>query len=143
MPSPVEGGDVSEQGTPPSEDGLVVEVGNEQLEHGLVRVHVAPDGRIRVVKREQGKEQQFEGRTDEAHATRLNEAVAAVQGASFGQRRGIPDEPRYHVLVVREGKPVLEADVWRSELSEAKELAEAIADLSELVHRSSDGQALL
>jgi hypothetical protein len=95
------------------------------------------------VKREQGKEQQFEGQTDEAHATRLNEAVAGVRAAGFGQRRGIPDEPRYHLLVVREGKPVVEEDVWRSELSEAKELAAAIADLSELVQRSSDGQALL
>jgi hypothetical protein len=134
---------VSDQGNPPSEDGLVVEVGNEQLEHGLVRVHVAPDGRIRVVKREQDKEQQFEGRTDEAHATRLGDAVAAVQATRFGQRRGLPDEPRYHVLLVHEGKPVLEADVWRSELSEAKDLGAAIAELSELVHRSSDGQALL
>jgi len=134
---------VSEQGTPPNEDGLVVEVGSEHLEHGLVRVHVAPDGRVRVVKREQGKEQQFEGHTDEAHARRLNEAVEGVRGASFGQRRGLPDEPRYRVLVVREGKPVTEADVWRSELSEAKELATVIAELSELVQRSSDGQALL
>lgn len=133
---------MSEQGTP-SEDGLVVEVGNEQLEHGLVRVHVAPDGRIRVVKREQDREQQFEGRTDEAHATRLSDAVAAVQASRFGQRRGIPDEPRYHVLVVHDGKPVVETDVWRSELSEAKELGAAIAELSELVHRASDGQALL
>lgn len=133
---------MSEQGTS-SEDGLVVEVGNEQLEHGLVRVHVAPDGRIRVVRREQDREQQFEGRTDEAHATRLSDAVAAVQASRFGQRRGIPDEPRYHVLVVHDGKPVLETDVWRSELGEAKELGAAIAELSELVHRASDGQALL
>jgi hypothetical protein len=143
MASPVEGGDVSEQGTPPSEDGLVVEVGSEDLEHGLVRVHVAQDGRVRIVKREQAKEQQFEGRTDEAHATRLVEAVEGIRGGTFGQRRGIPDEPRYRVLVVREGKPVLEADVWRSELTEAKELATVIADLSRLVDQSSDGQALL
>lgn len=134
---------MSEQGTPPNEDGLVVEVGSEHLEHGLVRVRVTPDGRVRVVKREQGKEQQFEGRMDEALATRLNDAVEGAGGARFGQRLGLPDEPRYRLLVVRAGKTVTEADVWRSELSEAKELATVIAELSELVHRSSDGQALL
>lgn len=134
---------MSGQDTTPTEDGLVIEVGNEHLEHGLVRAHVAPDGRIRIVKREQGKEQHFEGHTDAEHATRLTEAVRTVSAASFGQRRGIPDEPRYHVLVVRDGKPELEADVWRSELNEAKELADAIAELSALVHRSSDGQAIL
>lgn len=134
---------MSEHGTPQSEDGLVVEVGSEYLEHGLVRVQVAPDGRVRVEKREQGKEQQFEGSVDEAHVTRLTEVVEGHRGARFGQRTGLPDEPRYHVLVVRGGKPVLEVEVWRSELSEAKELAAVIADLSEMVQRSSDGQALL
>lgn len=134
---------MNEHETSHIEDALVVEVGSEYLEHGLVRVQVAPDGRVRIEKREQGKEQQFEGRVEETQVARLTDIVEGVGGARFGQRQGLPDEPRYRLLVVRGRKPVLEVEVWRSELNEAKELGAVIAELSEVAQRSSAGQALL
>jgi hypothetical protein len=134
---------VNEHGTSHAEDALIVEVGSEYLEHGLVRVQAAPDGRVRIEKREQGKEQRFDGRIEETQVARLTDIVEGVRDARFGQRQGLPDEPRYRLLVVRGRKPVLEVEVWRSELSEAKELAAVIAELSEVAQRSSDGQALL
>jgi len=139
----VVGGNVSEQAVQRSEDGIVVEVGSEFLEHGKVQVHVAPDGRVRVDKREQGKEDRFEGRTDEARAKQMSATVEGLRGATYGQRRGVPDEPRYRLRVVRDGATVAELEVWRSELEEVKELGRIIAELSELAQRASNGQALV
>jgi len=102
----VEGADVSEQGTPPSDDGLVVEVGNEQLEHGLVRVQVAPDGRIRVVKREQGKEQQFEGLTTSAGYQKAK-LLADAWCAAFVSRKakGVVESVTEDVLLTLASHP--------------------------------------
>jgi len=60
-----------------------------------------------------------------------------------GERLGLPDEPRYEIVLLRGGEQLRTVTVWRSELAEQPALQQAIGQLQELTEKMSDGQAIL
>lgn len=124
---------------------VVIEVGNEYFEPGLTRAEMWPDGRVHIVNRLEGEERKAESRADPELAARLIDQAGSrsVRELKIGEKRGLPDEPRYHIEVYRGGERIQVIDVWRSDLPEHRELADLISSLQTVVQRATDGSVLL
>lgn len=95
-----------------------------------------------VENRAQGEERRQETRVDAA-GDLLRAAAGFPWRAAAGRPSGLPDEPRYRILVVRGGTTVYERELWRSELEARPELSRLIEEFQRIVERASDGRILL
>lgn len=116
---------------------VIIEVGNEHFEPGRTRIEVQGDGRALVTNRLEGKDEKGEARVDLARLEpTLREAENQMpRVAQRSMRRGLPDEPRYHIELEREGRRVT-ADLWRSELEEMPALHRLVRELEEVARRA-------
>jgi hypothetical protein len=124
---------------------VLVEVGNEYVEPGQTRIEVQPGGRTFVTNRLEGKEERGETTIDPA---KLESSVSAALSQMSGvqarsTRHGLPDEPRYHIEVEREGRRVLSAELWRSEVEKIPSLQRLLRELEEAGQRAIDGRLAL
>ena len=138
-------GNPENRATPEATLRLVVEVGNEYFPPGRTRVELLPDGRVLATTRLEGREERADGRIEPARAARLIDQAATerVLRLRTSNRRGIPDEPRYHIEVYRAGERLLTLDLWRSELEQQPELARVVAELEEVVREVTKEQMVL
>jgi hypothetical protein len=124
---------------------LVVTVGNEFFGLGLTRLELDNTGSVVITNRLEKDEKQIESRLDAAQANGLlDQAEAEMRGKTgLGERRGLPDEPRYHIEVHRGGQIVETITVWRSELVEHRELSALLRQLQGIVNKATDGTIVL
>ena len=123
---------------------ILVEVGNEHLEPGRTRIEVRADGRTVVTNRLEGKEDRGEMTIDVAKfEPTLREARDQMpRSTQRGARRGIPDEPRYHIELEQDGRKY-SADLWRSELEQMPALNRLVRELEAVARRAvNDGLAM-
>jgi hypothetical protein len=136
-------GHIQEKGSP-GQSAVVVEVGNENFEPGRTRAELSDDGRLVVTNRLSGDEGKVELTIEPSRARELVANAAAAGVAGFVSRAsGIPDEPRYRIVVVERGSKAAETELWRSEVEEDEQLAKMVQELGSLVERASDGRFVL
>ena len=116
---------------------VLVEVGTEHFEPGRTRIEVRADGRTLVTNRLHGKEDRGEVTMDVARfEPMLREARDQMpRVAQRSTRRGIPDEPRYHIELEQDGRKY-SADLWRSELEEMPALHRLVRELETVARRA-------
>lgn len=124
---------------------VVVEVGNEYFPPGRTRVEAVSDGQVRVTTRLEGEESQAEGRFDPLE---IEQRVADITARPMEQdqdkgRRGLPDEPRYHLLIYRGSEQVYDIELWRSSLPDNPSIEKLVAALNGVVYDVSRGEAIL
>lgn len=124
---------------------VVVEVGNEHFHPGLTRVEAISDGQVRVTTRLEGEESQTEGKFDPLE---IEQKVADITARPMEQeqdkgRRGLPDEPRYHLLIYRGSERVFDIEMWRSSLQNNPSIEKLVAALNGVAHEVSHGEAIL
>lgn len=150
------------------DDHVVVEVGNDAFHPGRTRVELRADGRLLVSSRLRGTEERFESWLESDRALRLfDELTPRVEG-SEGESRvqlsqvvqnvvarilqgrsrrsvnpPVPDEPLYHIEILRGSDQPQAIDVWRHEVPRYPELARALDDLNARVQTMSEGRATL
>jgi hypothetical protein len=131
--------------TPLEVNALVVEVGIEAFEFGLTRIWLNAQGEVQIENRQNGKPRHFKQAIDPQEAADM---IARVDTDELflkplGRKRGLPDEPLYHVQLDSDGTPVRSLRVWRSELRQLDDLARVIRNLQTIVNRASDGEVIL
>jgi len=123
----------------------VIEVGNEFFEPGLTHLVLNANGDIQVTTRFNDQEKGYRSQVAPETAARLLERIrdGMERDVRVGERLGLPDEPRYEIVLLRGGEQLRTVTVWRSELAEQPALQQAIGQLQELTEKMSDGQAIL
>ncbi|CAN5141440.1 hypothetical protein BH23CHL1_BH23CHL1_15960 [soil metagenome] len=124
---------------------VVVEVGNEYFPPGRTSVEAISDGQVRVVTRLEGEESQTDGRFDPSE---IEQRVADITAGHIDpqqdeRRRGLPDEPRYRLLIYRGSERVLDIEMWRSSLPDNPSIEKLVAALNGVVYEVSGGEAIL
>ena len=127
-------------------DAVVVEVGNEELEHGRVRAELLADGTLLVTRAAEGKQDRFEQTLDRKQAEEtIRRADALARLAPLRERgyRPVPDEALYRIELVSGGADTVVVEVWQNELDEHEEARRLVQQLGQQVERASDGRAIL
>lgn len=122
---------------------VVVEVGNEYFPPGRTRVEAISDGQVRVTTRLEGEESQSEGRFDPLE---IEQRVADITARPIEQDKGklgLPDEPRYHLLIYRGSERVFDIEMWRSSLQDNPPIEQLVAALNGVAYEVSRGEAIL
>lgn len=127
-------------------DAVVVEVGNEELEHGRVRAELLADGTLVVTRTAEGKEDHFEQTLDRKQAEetiRSADALARLAPLRDRAYRPVPDEALYRIELVSSDEDTVVVEVWQNELDEHEEARRLVQQLGRQVERASDGRAVL
>lgn len=127
-------------------DAVVVEVGNEELEHGRVRAELLADGTLRIMRVLEGKQDRFEhkvGAEQAAETIRRADSLARLAPMRDRAYRPVPDEALYRIELVTTGKDAIVVEVWQNELDQHEEARKLVQQLGEQVERASDGRAVL
>lgn len=127
-------------------DAVVVEVGNEELEHGRVRAELRANGTLHVTRVLEGKQDLFEhkvGAEEAGETIRRADALARLAPMRDRGYRPVPDEALYRIELVNAGESPIVVEVWQNELDEHEEARRLVQQLGEQVERASDGRAIL
>lgn len=116
---------------------VLVEVGNEYVDPGRTRMEVHGDGRVTVANQFEGKEKRGEGKVDVAQLGHWVEAAAReTSGWADLRRRGVPDEPRYRIVASRDGRRLVDVEMWRSDVETLLTLDRLIKHLEKVAERA-------
>jgi hypothetical protein len=141
-----------EGGAPPGFEGLieeprafslVVSVGQEEFEHGRTRLHVEPNGSVRVDNVAFGDKREFETRLGEADVAELFRSVALGLPSKRHDRPGVPDEARYRFEISRGDRLVASMELWEGELEKEPQARSVLERLRELAASASERAVLL
>lgn len=128
-----------------SPDAISVDVGSDAGLYGRTRVVLAREGGAIETFRD-GKHEVVRLDVGASDAADIFEAAAQFRpttGMPSRGRRGIPDEPRYHVTLRLGGTVRFEGELWRSEIEADPILARVLARLQAITYERSEGRALL
>jgi hypothetical protein len=127
-------------------DAVVVEVGNEELEHGRVRAELRANGTLHVTRMLEGKQDSFEhkvGPEEAGETIRRADSLARLAPRRERAYRPVPDEALYRIELVSADESPIVVEVWQNELDEHEEARRLVQQLGEQVERASDGRAIL
>lgn len=127
-------------------DAVVVEVGNEELEHGRVRAELQADGTLNITRVLEGKRDMFEhkvGAEEAGETIRRADSLARLAPRRDRAYRPVPDEALYRIELVSAGEDRIVVEVWQNELDQHEEARKLVQQLGEQVERASDGRAIL
>jgi hypothetical protein len=129
-----------------SPDAISVDVGTDGDLHGRTRMVLAREGGALETFRD-GKQDILRLDVSAAEAADIFEAAAQFRGPTSEVRtrvrRGIPDEPRYHITLRLGGAVRFDGELWRSEVEADPVLARVLARLQTIAYDRSAGRALL
>lgn len=129
-----------------SPDAISVDVGSDAGLYGRTRIVLAREGGAIETFRG-GKHDTIRLDVGATEAADIFEAVAQFRGPTSGApsrgRRGIPDEPRYHVTLRVGGAVRFDGELWRSEIEADPILSRVLTRLQSITYERSEGRALL
>jgi hypothetical protein len=126
-----------------ADERLVVVVGNSEQEHGRTRVELDASGSVSVTNEQAGKETALEGRVEPEEAVRVLQSVPEAIRTAPEKRLGIPDEARYRIELIRDGKPVETVELWESQLEDTQPGRSLLSPLRRIVGEVSDRSVVL
>ena len=121
-----------------------VSVGNPAFPPGRTQVDLEGTGRMMVRSELEGSDRvEVEAKLEPERARELIASTGdTVSQARSSERRGLPDEPRYHVETAV-GDRRTSVDIWRSELKEYPAIDRLITELQQAVSEQVSGEVLL